>query len=84
MYIKPKKEQSKPKQSKSVKLDSIKSEKQNITVNEFMKPDELLQLSRDYVLEHEGLTILSWDYVIENGKEWDTSISWDSYGYRGM
>ena len=84
MYIKPKKEHSKPKQSKSVKLDPIKPEIQKMPVNEFLKPDELLQLSRDYVLEHEGLTILSWDYVIENGKEWDTSISWDSYGYRGM
>ena len=81
MYIKPKKEQSKPKQSKSVKLDAVKPEKQEL-LNEFLKRDELLQLSRDYVIEHEGLTILSWDYVIENGREWDISIGWDSYGYR--
>ncbi len=82
MFIKPKKEQSKPKQSKPVKLDSIKPEKQKIPVNEFLKSDELLQLSRDYVLEHEGLTILSWDYVIEHGREWADGIGWDSYGYR--
>ena len=48
----------------------------------FMTPDELMRLSRDYVLEHEGLTILSWDYVIENGREWDDDIDWDEYGHR--
>lgn len=82
MFIKPKKEQSKPKQSKSVRLNSIKSEKQKIPVNEFLKPDELLQLSRDYVLEHEEITILSWDDVIKNGREWADGIGWDEYGYR--
>ena len=82
MFIKPQKEQSKPKQSKSVRLNSIKSEKQKIPVNEFLKPDELLQLSRDYVLEHEEITILSWDDVIKNGREWADGIGWDEYGYR--
>jgi hypothetical protein len=57
-------------------------------VREFMKtdgsmtPDEMMKLSRDYVLEHEGITILSWDDVIENGREWDDSIDYDGYGYR--
>ena len=48
----------------------------------FMTPDEMQQFSRDYVLEHEGITILSWDDVIENGREWDDSIDYDGYGYR--
>ena len=57
-------------------------------VREFMKtdgtmtPDEIMKLSRDYVLEHEGITILSWDDVIENGREWDDSIDYDGYGYK--
>ena len=48
----------------------------------FMTPDEMMKLSRDYVLKHERLTILSWDEVIENGREWDDSIDYDGYGYR--
>ncbi len=48
----------------------------------FMTPDELMRLSRDYVLAHEGLTILSWDYVVENGKMFGESLWWDrSDGY---
>ncbi len=51
-------------------------------LKEFLKPDEMQRLSRDYVLEHQKLTILSWDYVIENGKEWNDDIDWDEYGHR--
>ena len=48
----------------------------------FMTPDELMRLSRDYVLEHGGLTILSLDYVVENGKMFGESLWWDrSDGY---
>ena len=50
--------------------------------DEFMTPDEMMKLSRDYVIEHEGLKILTWDEVIENGREWDDTIGWDGYGYR--
>ena len=53
-------------------------------LKEFLNPDAMKRLCRGYVLEHEGLTILSWDYVIEHGRDWDNedSIDWDSYGYR--
>lgn len=51
-------------------------------LKEFLNPDAMKRLCRDYVLEHESLTILSWDDVIENGKEWDDDIEWDSCGYR--
>ena len=53
-------------------------------LKEFLNPDAMKRLCRDYVLEHEDLTILSWDYVIEHGRDWDNedSIDWDSYGYR--
>ena len=51
-------------------------------LKEFLKPDAMKQLSRDYVLEQEDLTILSWDDVIEYGKEWDDDIDWDYHGYR--
>ena len=53
-------------------------------LKEFLNPDAMKRLCRDYVLEHEDLTILSWDYVIEHGRDWDNedSIGWDSYGYR--
>ena len=64
-----------------MKAKKQKKKKHEI-LNEFMTPDEMQQLSRDYVLEHEGITILSWDDVIENGREWDDSINYDGYGYR--
>ena len=51
-------------------------------LREFLDPDAMKRLCRDYVLEHETLTILSWDDVIENGKEWDDNIDWDEYGHR--
>ncbi|MCR5306719.1 MAG: hypothetical protein K6E36_09490 [Oscillospiraceae bacterium] len=51
-------------------------------LKEFMTPDEMQRLSRDYVLEHEGITILSSDDVIENGREWNEKIWYDRYGYR--
>ena len=51
-------------------------------LKEFLKPDEMQRLSRDYVLEHQKLTILSRDYVIEHGREYDDDIDWDGYGYR--
>ena len=64
-----------------MKAKKQKKKKHEI-LNEFMTPDEMQQLSRDYVLEHEGIKILSFDYVIENGREWDDSIDYDGYGYR--
>lgn len=51
-------------------------------LREYLEPDAMKRLCRDYVLEHINPTILSWDEVIENGKEWDDDIGWDSYGYR--
>ena len=51
-------------------------------LKEFLNPDAMKRLCRDYVLEHETLTLLSWDDVIENGKEWDDDIDYDSCGYR--
>ena len=51
-------------------------------LKEFLNPDAMKRLCRDYVLEHETLTLLSWDDVIENGKEWDDDIDWDEYGHR--
>ena len=64
-----------------MKATKQKKKKHEI-LNEFMTPDEMQQLSRDYVLEHEGIKILSFDYVIENGREWDDSIDYDEYGYK--
>ena len=47
-----------------------------------MKPEELKRLSRDYVLEHEKLTIFSQDYAIEHGVFWDDAeLDWDECGY---
>ena len=47
-----------------------------------MTPDELKRLSRDYVIEHEKLTILSQDYVREHGVFWDDAeLDWDECGY---
>lgn len=48
----------------------------------FMTPDEMMKLSRDYVLNHERITILSLDEVIEIGTECDDSIGYDDYVYR--
>ena len=49
-----------------------------------MKQSDLEQLSRDYVLAHKEFTVLSFDYVIEHGREWDWEgdIGWDGDGYR--
>ena len=47
-----------------------------------MTPDELMRLSRDYVIEHQKLTILSRDEVIERGVFWDDAeLNWDEHGY---
>ena len=51
-------------------------------LREFLKPDAMKRLCRDYVLEHKNPTFLSWDEVIENGKEWDDDIDYDYNGYR--
>ncbi len=82
MFIKPEKEKSKPKQSKSVKSGTMPPK--NMKPNEIMPQDEFMRLSRDYVLEHEKLTILSREYVIENGINWDddSDIGFDYYGDR--
>lgn len=39
-------------------------------------------LFRDKVIEREKLTILSPNYVLEHGREYDDDIDWDGYGYR--
>ena len=47
-----------------------------------MTPEELMRLSRDYVTEHEKLSILSRDDVIEHGVFWDDAeLNWDECGY---
>ena len=53
-------------------------------LREFLKPDAMKRLCRDYVLEHKNPTILSWDDVIEHGRDLNNedSIEWDSCGYR--
>ena len=78
MFVKPKSNDQKPKKHNPKKPKS-KKQKQ---LKEWMTPDELMQLSRDYVLEHERLTVLSKDYVIEHGREWTEDIWYDSDGYR--
>ncbi|MCR4644066.1 MAG: hypothetical protein K5695_01475 [Oscillospiraceae bacterium] len=78
MFIKPQPKDHKPKKHKTAKHRSKKQKE----LKEWMTADELMQLSRDYVLEHEQLTILSLDYVIEHGREWTEDIWYDSDGYR--
>ena len=80
MFIKPNPKDHKP-HPKAQKRKKPKSKKQK-PLKEFMTPDELQQLSREYVLEHERLTVLSKDYVIEHGREWIEDIWYDSDGYR--
>lgn len=48
-----------------------------------MNPIDLNQLSREYVIAHEGLSILSWEYVIEHGVSLGVGeLWWDPcYGY---
>ena len=48
-----------------------------------MKPINSNQLSREYVITQKRLDILSWDYVIEHGKNLiDGELWWDQdYGY---
>jgi|GEM_PF-760719 antitoxin component YwqK of YwqJK toxin-antitoxin module len=78
MFIKPNPKDQKPKKH-NPKKPKTKKQKE---LKEWMTPDELKQLSRDYVMEHEKLTVLSLDYVIEHGKEWTENIWYDSDGYR--
>ena len=50
--------------------------------NEFLTPEELERLSRDYLIEHKVITILSPDYVREHGVFWDDAeLYWDECGY---
>ena len=63
MYTKPKKEKSKP-----------KYQKPQPPLKEFMTAEEIRQLSRDYVFEYEKLTVLSLDYLIEHGKEYEVEV----------
>ena len=67
MFIKPNGE--KPKQSKSAQPANPDAAN--------MKPFDLDQLSRDYVLEHEKIRILSYDEVIGQGKEFGEDLWWD-------
>ena len=72
MFIKP--NRGKPKQSKSAPQINANAEN--------MKPFDLDQLSRDYVLEHEKIRIMSFDEVTEHGKEFGFELWWDPcYGY---
>ena len=72
MFIKPNRE--KPKQPKSAQPANPDAAN--------MKPFDLDQLSRDYVLEHEKIRILSYDEVIEQGKVFGEDLWWDrNYGY---
>ena len=73
MFIKPKSEGQKSPKQKPKKQEEFK---------EWMTPDEMQQLSRDYVLKHEGITILSLDYVIENGINWNENDDIDYDGYK--
>ena len=76
MYINPK--QPKPEQE----FPQLRTNQPKYVRSRKMTQKELDRLSRDYVLEHEGLTILSWDYVVENGKMFGESLWWDrSDGY---
>lgn len=78
MFIKPKKERSKPKPKHS---------KQNMTKPhpeylEYVRIKQIAQitrdkLSRDYVIEHKKLEFLSWKYVTEHGKEFGYELWWD-------
>ena len=50
---------------------------------EYLPPEEIQRLSRDYVIEHEKLTIFSLEYVTEHGTDFgDGELWWDHvYGY---
>ncbi len=81
MYIKPKPEPKKPKRPKPKTPVPHPGHAEYVRVRK-MTDDELEKLSRDHVLAHEGLTLLSWDYVIEHGKEFGKALWWDrDYGY---
>ncbi len=81
MFIKSKPEPKKPKQPKQEKPTPHPEHPEYVRIKR-MPQEELDRLSRDYVLEHEGLTILSWDYVVDNGKMFGESLWWDrSDGY---
>lgn len=74
MYIKPKHEKPKPKQSEPAQPKNADAANK--------KPFDLDKLSRDYVLEHKKLRILSRDYVIEHGTDFDDEeIGWDEIYY---
>ena len=74
MYIKPKPEPKKPKQPKQEKPQTSPEHPGFVRIKR-MAQIGLDQLSREYVIEHKKLVILSWDYVIEHGKE---------FGYDGL
>ena len=76
MFIKPKREKSKPKQPKQ------EMSKPSPQYPEYVRTKQMAQiglehLSRDYVIEHNRLIILSWDYVTEHGKEFGYELWWD-------
>ncbi len=77
-----KEDQPKEKQTKQYPMYK-KHMRSILTDSSAMKQLDLDKLSRDYVLAHEKLTILSREYVMEHGRDFDDdSIGWDSYGYR--
>ena len=73
-----------PKEKQTKQYPMYKKHMRSIlTDSSAMKQLDLDKLSRDYVLAHEKLTILSREYVMEHGRDFDDdSIGWDSYGYR--
>ncbi len=81
MFIKSKPEPKKPKQPKQEKPTPHPEHPEYVRIKKM--PQEVLdRLSRDYVLAHEGLTILSLDDVIRQGKQFGEALWWDrSYGY---
>lgn len=80
MFIKPKKERSKPKpqpQHSKQNIPKPHPEYPEYVRTKQMAQSGLDQLSRDYVIEHKKLEFLSWKYVTEHGKEFGYELWWD-------
>ncbi len=78
MFIKPKKERSKPKPKHSKQnIPKPHPEYPEYVRTKQMAQSGLDQLSRDYVIEHKKLEFLSWKYVTEHGKEFGYELWWD-------
>ncbi len=78
MFIKPKPD--KPKRKRE-KLQISPEHPEYVRIKQMAQIGQD-QLSRDCVIERRRLSILSWDYVIEHGKEFGTDLCWDQcYGF---